>query len=140
MSREKDLEFYLKLREEIKKRKPVFLRHLWWKKPKFKNDLKWRKPKGIDNKMRLQLKGYPSIVKIGYRGPRLVRGMHPQGLIPVVVNNIDELSKYNPAVHIIYIGGNVGLRKALDIYKTAIEKGFKIANPPKAEAVKGVSQ
>ncbi|MEM4717872.1 MAG: 50S ribosomal protein L32e [Desulfurococcaceae archaeon] len=127
----RDLESYLKIREKIKTRKPKFLRHEWWKKPKFKNDLKWRKPKGIDNKMRLQLKGYPPIVKVGYRGPESVRGLHPQGLKPVVIHDIGELDKYNPSEHIIYIGSSVGLRKASEIYKLALEKGFRVANPPK---------
>lgn len=129
---EKSIEWYLKLREELKRRRPEFLRHLWWKKPKFKNDPKWRKPKGIDNKMRRQLKGYPPIVKIGYRGPAVVRGLHPTGLEPAVVNNVKELSKYDPAKHIIYIGGSVGLKKAIEIYNEAVKKGFKVANPPKA--------
>ena len=33
---EKDLEYYLRLRELMKRKRPEFLRHLWWKKPKFK--------------------------------------------------------------------------------------------------------
>ncbi|MEM0031744.1 MAG: 50S ribosomal protein L32e [Desulfurococcaceae archaeon] len=130
-TQEKDIEYYLKLREKIKQKKPEFLRYLWWKKPKFKNDLKWRKPKGIDNKMRLQLKGYPPIVKIGYRGPSIVRGLHPQGLEPAVVHNVNDLDKYNPVKHIIYIGSGVGLKKAIEIYKVAVEKGFRVANPPR---------
>lgn len=129
---EKGIKWYLKLREELKRKRPEFLRHLWWKKPKFKNDPKWRKPKGIDNKMRRQLKGYPPVVKIGYRGPAAARGLHPTGLEPAIVNNAEELSRYDPSKHIIYIGGSVGLRKALEIYKEAVGKGFKVANPPKA--------
>ncbi|MEM4661511.1 MAG: 50S ribosomal protein L32e [Desulfurococcaceae archaeon] len=128
---DKYFEWYLKLREEMKRRRPEFLRHLWWKKPKFKNEPKWRKPKGIDNKMRLQLKGYPPIVKVGYRGPRIVRGLHPQGAMPVVVNSVSDLSKYDPAKQIIYIGRSVGIKKALEIYKVATERGFRVANPLK---------
>jgi large subunit ribosomal protein L32e len=129
---EKDLEYYLRLRELMKQKRPEFLRHLWWKKPKFKNDPKWRKPKGIDNKMRLQLKGYPPIVKIGYRGPEVVRGLHPDGLKPIVVHNVKELESLDPSKHIVYIGGDVGLKKAIEIYRVATSKGFKVANPPKA--------
>ena len=130
-TQDKDIEYYLELREEVKRKRPEFLRYLWWKKPKFRNDQKWRKPKGIDNMMRLQLKGYPPVVKIGYRGPAVVRGLHPQGLEPVIVYNVKELSVYNPAKHIVYIGGSVGLKKAIEIYKVAVEKGFKVANPPR---------
>jgi large subunit ribosomal protein L32e len=129
--RREDLDYYLELRRKMKEKKPEFLRHLWWKKAKFKNEPKWRKPKGIDNKMRLQLKGYPPIVKVGYRGPVVVRGLHPQGLIPVVVNTPLELEKYDPGKHIVYIGGSVGLKKAIEIYKAAVSQGFRVANPPR---------
>lgn len=129
---ERDIEWYIELREKIKQKRPVFLRHLWWKKPKFRNNPKWCKPKGIDNKMRLQRKGYPPIVKIGYGGPSIVRGLHPQGLEPVVVSSINDLSNYRPDKHIIYIARSIGFKKANEIYKVAIEKGFKVANPPKA--------
>jgi large subunit ribosomal protein L32e len=130
-NRREDLDYYLELRRKMKEKKPEFLRHLWWKKAKFKNEPKWRKPKGIDNKMRLQLKGYPPVVKVGYRGPVVVRGLHPQGLIPVVVNTALELEKYDPGKHIVYIGGSVGLKKAIEIYKAAVSQGFRVANPPR---------
>ena len=130
MSRgEKDLEKLLELRKKLKSKKPVFLRHLWWKKAKFRNKPRWRKPKGIDNKMRLKKKGYPPMVEVGYRGPRLVRGLHPSGLKPVVVHTLSELEKLDPATTIIYIGRTVGLRKKIEIMKKAVEKGFKVANP-----------
>jgi len=130
LSSRDEVEKLLVLRKRLKSRKPEFLRHLWWKKPKFKNDPKWRKPKGIDNKMRLKLKGYPPLVEVGYRGPRKVRGYHPSGLIPVVVNNTNELEKLDPGKHIIYIASTIGLKKRIEIYKVAVEKGFKIANTP----------
>ncbi|MEM2024844.1 MAG: 50S ribosomal protein L32e [Desulfurococcaceae archaeon] len=137
----RDLKHYLELRRKTKERQPEFLRYLWWKKPKFSNDLKWRKPKGVDNKARLQLKGYPPVVKVGYRGPAVVRDLHPRGLMPVVVHSPNELSKYSPAESIIYIGRRVGLKKKIEIYKIAVEKGFKVANPPKlTELAKGVSK
>ena len=125
----KDLERLMKLKKKMKSKKPEFLRHLWWKKPKFKNDPKWRKPKGSDNKMRLKRKGYPPLVEVGYRSPRLVRGLHPSGKKPVVVHNVKELNDLDPETHIIYIGKTVGLRKRMEIMRIAIEKGFKVANP-----------
>ncbi len=124
-----NIEKLLELRRRLKSKKPLFLRHLWWKKPKFKNKPRWRKPKGNDNKMRLKRKGYPPIVEIGYRGPRRVRGYHPSGLIPVVVHSVNELEELDPNKHIIYIGATVGLRKRSLLMKTALDKGFRIANP-----------
>ena len=118
-----------KLMELIKKkRKPEFLRHLWWKFPKFENKLRWVKPKGQDNKMRLKLKGYPPVVSVGYRTPKVIRGLHPSALKPVVIHNVDELSKYDPHEVIIYVGRTVGLRKKLEIIKKAQKLGFKVAN------------
>lgn len=123
-----DINKLMELRKRIKSKKPVFLRHLWWKKPKFRNEPKWRKPKGIDNKMRLKLKGYPPLVDVGYRGPRKVRGLHPSGKKPFVVNSIKDIEKLDPGKHIVYISSVVGLRKRELLIKIALEKGFEIAN------------
>ncbi|HDD26888.1 MAG TPA: 50S ribosomal protein L32e [Acidilobales archaeon] len=123
------MELRRRLIELIKrKKKPEFLRHLWWKFAKFRNNLRWVRPKGKDNKMRLKLKGYPPVVSVGYRTPNIIRGLHPTALKPVVVHNVDELKKYNPHEVIVYVGRTVGLRKRLEIVKKAQELGFKVAN------------
>ena len=129
MSSLRDIDKLLKLRERLKSKKPGFYRHLWWKKPKFANDPKWRKPKGLDNKMRLKLKGYPPIVEVGYRSPVLVRGLHPSGLKPVTIYSLKDLEDLDPSKHIIYIGRTVGLRKRVLLGEEARKRGFKIANP-----------
>ncbi|MEM4586521.1 MAG: 50S ribosomal protein L32e [Desulfurococcaceae archaeon] len=128
MSKQVDIDKLVEIKRRYKDRKPVFLRHLWWKKPKFKNDPKWRKPKGIDNKMRLKLKGYPPMVEVGYRSPRLVRGMHPSGFKPVVVSCIKDLDKLDPRIHAIYLDSSIGLKKRMELAKIALEKGFKVIN------------
>ncbi len=124
-----EIQRLLRIRERQKSRKPEFLRTLWWKFPKFRNDPKWRKPKGNDNKMRLRLKGWPPIVEVGYRSPRLVRGLHPSGLQPVVVASKKEIDKLDPKMHIIYISSRVGQRKRTILVEYAKGKGFRIANP-----------
>jgi len=123
-----ELQRLLKLRKKLKSKKPEFLRTLWWKFPKFKNDPKWRKPKGLDNKMRLRLKGYPPIVEVGYRGPAAVRGLHPTGLEPVLVHNEKELEGLDPTKHIVIIASSVGLRKRLKILEKARQLGLRVAN------------
>lgn len=131
----RDLAKLLELRKKVKSRKPEFLRHLWWKKPKFKNDPKWRKPRGIDNKMRLKLKGYPPLVEAGYRGPRKARGLHPSGKMPVVVLSERDLERLDPNKHVLYIGSSVGLRKKSLLAKIALDRGFEIANAPRLRRI-----
>ncbi len=108
--------------------KPEFRRYLSWRFWKFERREYWRKPKGNDNKMRLQLKGYPPIVKVGYRTPRELRGLHPSGLEPVRVSSVSDLEKLDPKKHIVVIASTVGLRKRLQILEAARAKGFRVAN------------
>lgn len=118
-----------KIKELIaRKKKPEFYRNQWWKFWKFENKLKWKKPKGIDNPMRLKLKGYPPVVSVGYRTPKIIRGLHPSGRRPVVIHNIAELEGLNPEEVIVYVSGKVGLRKREAIVRAALERGFVIAN------------
>ncbi len=128
----KDLKARRKLQKrmrEIRKGRPRFLRYLSWRFWKFERHEYWRKPKGNDNKMRLQLKGYPPIVKFGYGSPAEIRYLHPSGLMPVIISNAKELERLDPSKHIIYIASNVGLKKRIELVKAAREKGFRIANP-----------
>lgn len=112
----------------IRKDRPKFLRNLWWKFRKFQNNLKWKKPRGKDNPMRLSLKGYPPIVRIGYGSPTHFRHLHPSGMKVVVVSNANDIEKLNPKEHIVYISSTVGLKKRLELISLAKAKGLKIAN------------
>ncbi len=123
-----EIERLLRLRKKLKSRKPEFLRTLWWKFPKFKNDPKWRRPKGIDNPIRLKLKGRQPMPDPGYGSPAAVRGLHPTGLEPVRVSNVAELERLDPARHLVVIASSVGLRKRLEIARAAREKGFRVLN------------
>ncbi len=112
-----------------RKDKPEFLRHLWWKFKKFQNKLAWRRPKGNDNPMRMKEKGYPPPVSVGYRTPRIIRGLHPSGLKPVVVSSVSQLKSYSPDEVIVYISSTVGRRKKALILEEARKLGFRVANP-----------
>ena len=121
---------------EIRNDLPEFIRYHWWRYWRLERGYKWRKPKGNDNKSRLQLKGYPPIVKIGYRTPKEVRGLHPSGLEPIIVHNVKDLEKVDKNKHIVYIASSVGKRKRLEIIKKAQELGVRVANPNVKEVKK----
>lgn len=123
----KDILQGLKLRKLLKSKKPAFIRMDSWVKPSIKKS-SWRRPKGLDNKIRLQRKGFPKIVKIGYRGPKNVRGLHPSGFREVIVHNVQELEKINPKYEAARIASGVGKRKREEILKRARELGIKVLN------------
>jgi len=91
----------------------------------------WRKPRGIDNKMRVKLKGYPKLPSIGYRNPKLVRGLHPTGYEEVIVYSPKDLEKINPETQVARIAHVVGFRKRLDIIEKAKDLDIKVLNVSK---------
>ncbi|WP_456397855.1 50S ribosomal protein L32e [Palaeococcus sp. (in: euryarchaeotes)] len=118
----------LKLRANIKRKKPDFYRQEWWRYPRFKNNLKWRRPKGIDSKMRMRWKGKPEVVSIGWRSPKLVRGLHPSGYEDVLVHNLKELEALDPTRQAARIAAAVGKRKRALIIERTKELGIKVLN------------
>ncbi|NJF25322.1 50S ribosomal protein L32e [Thermococcus sp. Bubb.Bath] len=119
----------LKIRAQLKRKKPRFLRQEWWRYPKFKNNPKWRKPKGIDSKMRLKKKGKARSPSIGWSSPRAVRRLHPSGYEEVLVHNVRELEAIDPTRQVARIAGTVGARKREMILARAKELGVKVLNP-----------
>jgi large subunit ribosomal protein L32e len=117
----------LKLRKEASKKRPKFKRQETWKLKRFKNNPTWRKPKGHSSKMRRKLKGRPSIVKVGYRGPKEVRGYHPSGMPEAYINNISDVDGLENSI--LRISSSVGNRKKAEILLKANELNLKVANP-----------
>ena len=117
------------LRQRVKARKPDFVRQESWRYVRVKES--WRKPRGMDSKMRLQKKGWPPIVKVGYRGPAKARGLHPSGFREVLVHNVEELERLDPAKEAARIAHTVGLKKKLEIMRRAEELGIYVLNPPR---------
>ncbi len=117
----------LKIRSRINKKRPHFKRFESWRFVRIKDQ--WRKPRGIDNKMRTELQGWPKSVKIGYRGPAAVRGLHSSGMEEVMVWNTKDLEKVDPETQVARIGGTVGGRKKETILTKAEELKIRILNP-----------
>ncbi len=85
----------------------------------------WRKPKGRHNKMREKRKGYPSVVKIGYKKDKKLRGM-VKNKKPVIIKNLKDLEKINANEMIIL--GSIGKKKKTEIIKEADKKNIEIYN------------
>lgn len=91
-------------------------------------DYPWRKPKGVDNHQRLSVKGWPHLVKIGYRVPKEVRYLHPSGYRDVLVHNMKELEELSPDTDAARLASGVGKRKRIEIAKRARELGIRVLN------------
>jgi len=106
-----------------------FIRRTWNRYSKIgkrrKKKQVWRNPTGRDNKMREKRRGYPSVVSIGYRKDKELRGKI-NGKILVKVSNIKDLEKLKK--NEIAILERMGKKKKIEIAKKAKEKGLEIYN------------
>lgn len=116
----------VELRKKIKGKKPDFVRQESWRYDRV--DESWRRPRGIDSKMRREVKGWPARVKVGYRGPKKARGLHPSAYREVIVCNVDDLSRVDPKTEAIRIAHTVGARKRAEIINRARDLGIRILN------------
>jgi large subunit ribosomal protein L32e len=116
----------LRARKKVSATRPKFVRQESWRYIRLAEN--WRKPKGIDNKMRKQVSGVPPLVKVGYRGPKKARGLHPSGYNDRLIHNIRDLEKLDPKVDAARIGHTVGRRKRIDIVSKATTLGIKVLN------------
>ena len=113
-------------RKQIKKRTPNFLREEWFRYKRIPNN--WRKPDGITSKMRINLKYRPSLVRVGFRGPKESRGLHPSGFQEVMIYNVTDLEAINPKKQAVRIGSTVGTKKRIEIAKKAEELKIRVLN------------
>lgn len=116
----------LRARKKVSATRPKFVRQESWRYIRLAEN--WRKPKGIDNKMRKQVSGVPPLVKVGYRGPKKARGLHPSGYKDKLIHNIRDLEKLDPKTDAARIGHSVGRRKRIDIVNKADALGIKVLN------------
>jgi large subunit ribosomal protein L32e len=119
----------LAARKRVAERRPNFIRQESWRYKRLAEN--WRKPKGKDNKMRKQKSGMPAIVKVGYRGPRAARGLHPSGYTDNIVHNTAELARLDPKKDAARIGHTVGKKKRMEISSKAVQLGIKVLNAGK---------
>jgi large subunit ribosomal protein L32e len=116
----------LKARKRAKKKKPDFARSESWRYVKLKES--WRRPRGLDHKMRRKIKGWPPTVSVGYKGPKVARGLHPSGYKEVLVHNAKEISNIDPKTEAARIAHTIGKRKRVQIIAEAKKKKVFILN------------
>ena len=124
----------LQLRKKIADKRPEFVRQESWRYDRLAPN--WRRPKGKDNKMRKQVSGVPPLAKVGYKGPRKARGLHPSGYNDILVFNIKDLRKIDSKVDAVRIAHTVGNKKRIEIVTEATKLKMKILNPGKIESLK----
>lgn len=117
----------VKIREEIKSKKPEFVACEGWRYKRIRK--RWKKPTGIDNKMRKRVKGWPKLVKIGYGSFKPARNLHPSGYNDRLIYNVNDLMQLDKDKDAARIGATVGRRKRLEILKRARVLNIKVLNP-----------
>ena len=83
----------MRLRKQISAKRPSFRRVESWRYVRVKNS--WRKARGIDSKTRRKMKSGVKSPSSGYRGPRLVRGLHPSGFFEARIENEKQIENSN---------------------------------------------
>lgn len=119
----------LRVREKIRKSRPKFRRQESWRYKRLKRS-GWRKPNGIDNSMRHHKRGIPTIVRVGFRGPKATRGLTRTGKVEVLIHNTNDLEKIDRETQVVRIASTVGTRKKVAITNKADELEIKIINRP----------
>jgi large subunit ribosomal protein L32e len=116
----------LVIRRQIKKRTPYFLRDEGFRYKRIPKN--WRRPTGFTSKLRINLKYRPSKVRVGFRAPKVVRGLHASGFEEVMIHTVKELDKIDAKKQAVRIGGTVGTKKRLEIAKRADELAIRVLN------------
>ena len=122
-----ELKWAIKVRTERKAHEPEFRRQEWFRYRRLEKT-GYRKPRGMHSKMRMHWKYRPSVVRIGFRGPKAARGLHPSGFKEVLVHNELALAGIDPKTQAIRIGHSVGGRKRQKIQEKADELGIRVLN------------
>lgn len=116
----------LSIRKKKKKKTPRFLREEWFRYKRISKN--WRRPDGITSKMRINKKYRPSRARVGFRGPKNVRGLHPSGFEEVLVYTVSDLELINADVQAARISGTVGTKKRVAIVEKAKELDIRLLN------------
>ena len=113
-------------RKQIKSKKPDFLAQDTHKKKRIRQ--RWKRPRGLQSKVRLNKRGYRRGVSTGWRSPKSVRGLSPEGLIQVRVETLAQLEALDPKTQGAIVSGRVSIRTKKALYDAATAKKITILN------------
>ncbi len=116
----------LRKRREAKSKKPKFKRQEWFRYKRLGDA--WRKPRGLHSKLRTNRKYRINKVRVGYKTPETVRGLHSSGFKEKLVYNRSDLENINPKIEAARIGHSVSTKKRIDIEEHADELGIRVLN------------
>ena len=107
----------LKIRKEAKKRKPNFVVKESHYSARVKS--RWRIARGKHSGVRQFHKGKARMPNPGYGSNKVVKGLHPSGLSPILVHKISDLDNLKAEKQGVIIASGVGKRKKLELLKLA---------------------
>ena len=113
-------------RKQKNKARPKFKRQNWFRYKRLGTS--WRRAKGIHSKLRRGFKYRPTKVKIGFRGPKSVRGFHPSGFEEVLIQNVGDLEGLDVKKYAARIASVVGSKKREVIIEKADEMELRVLN------------
>jgi large subunit ribosomal protein L32e len=116
----------LNQRRERKRKKPKFRRQEWFRYKRLGDS--WRKPRGLHSKLRVNKKYRINRVRVGYKTPEVVRGLHSSGFRERLVYNRNDLEMLDPKLEAARIGHSVGTKKRIEIEEYADELGIRVLN------------
>ncbi len=122
-----DVKKLLKHRAEAKKRKPTFNRTEYHKRGRLQKS-GWRRPTGFHSKLRQYHKSKGKRVRIGYKMPEEVRGLHKSGKQFVYVTNLNDLKSVDKQSQLVVISHTLGQRKTIELINQAKKIGIEIYN------------
>jgi len=94
----------------------------------------WRRPKGLQSKLRLKHRSKGRFVSVGYKAPRMVRGLSSDGKTVVRVATLEQLEGLDPKKHKVLFVGRLGLRKRILLIEAALSRKLPIQNYKDAKA------
>ncbi|MCI4350625.1 MAG: 50S ribosomal protein L32e [Thermoplasmata archaeon] len=119
----------LRLRDAQDDRRPKFTRQASYRYYRIGRDGSWRAPRGLQSKQRRHYGYRSTVARIGFRGPRVVRGLTPSGFRPVLVHTSRDIDAINPTLEAAVIAHGVGTKKRLVLEEVARKRGVHLLNP-----------